>query len=113
MTPGPRSRRHKQSPRGQALCQVYHQQHLDYASILVERIVWGTSLAPHQSQKGAITAPERHHLPNCKQASLLTKTSWDSGRSTSPEGSQPEISSPEETHNTSEKVCMLGHLDFL
>ena len=27
--------------------------------------------------------PERHHLPNCKQASLLTKTSWDSGWSTS------------------------------
>ena len=30
-----------------------------------------------------IVAPERHYLPNCKQASLLTKTSWDSGRSTS------------------------------
>jgi len=28
-------------------------------------------------------APERQHLPNCKQASLLTKTSWDSGLSTS------------------------------
>ena len=37
----------------------------------------------HQSQKGAIVAPERHYLPNCKQASLLTKTSWHSGRSTS------------------------------
>ena len=35
------------------------------------------------SWKGAIVAPERHHLPNCKQASLLTKTSWDSGWSTS------------------------------
>ena len=35
-----------------------------------------------QSQKEAITAPERHHLPNCKQASLLTKT-WDSGWSIS------------------------------
>ena len=32
-----------------------------------------------QSQKREIVAPERHHLPNCKQASLLTKTSWDSG----------------------------------
>ena len=30
-----------------------------------------------------IAAQERHYLPNCKQASLLTKTSWDSGRSTS------------------------------
>ena len=36
-----------------------------------------------ESQKGAIAAPERHHLPNCKEASLLTKTSWDSGWSTS------------------------------
>ena len=27
-------------------------------------------------------APERHPLPNCKQASLLTKTSCDSGQST-------------------------------
>ena len=36
-----------------------------------------------QSQKGAIAAPDRHYLPNCKQASLLTKTSWGPGRSTS------------------------------
>ena len=36
-----------------------------------------------QSRKGAIAAPERCYLPNCKQASLLTKTSWDSGQSTS------------------------------
>ena len=36
-----------------------------------------------QSQKGAIAAPERHPLPNCKQASLLTKTSWDSRQLTS------------------------------
>ena len=33
-----------------------------------------------QSWKGAIAAPERHHLTNCRQASLLTKTPWDSGR---------------------------------
>ena len=32
-------------------------------------------------RKGAIAAPERHYLPNCKQASLLTKTSWGSGQS--------------------------------
>ena len=36
-----------------------------------------------QSQKGAIVASERHHQPNCKQGSLLTKTSWDSGWLTS------------------------------
>ena len=36
-----------------------------------------------QSRKGATVAPERHPLPNCKQTSLLTKTSWDSGRLTS------------------------------
>ena len=36
-----------------------------------------------QSRKGAIAALERHYLPNCKQASLLTKTSWGSGQSTS------------------------------
>ena len=28
-------------------------------------------------------APERQPIPNCKQTSLLTKTSWDSGQSTS------------------------------
>ena len=36
-----------------------------------------------QSRKGAIMAPERYHLPNRMQASLLTKTPWDSGWSTS------------------------------
>ena len=36
-----------------------------------------------QSWKGAIAAPERHPPPNCKQAPLLTKNSWDSGRLTS------------------------------
>ena len=36
-----------------------------------------------QSQKGAIAATERHPLPNCKQAPLLTKSSWDSGWLTS------------------------------
>ena len=39
-----------------------------------------------QSQKGTIAAPERHYLPNCKQASLLTKTSWGSGQSSAWEG---------------------------
>ena len=32
-----------------------------------------------QSRKGAIAARERHPLPNCKHASLLSKTSLDSG----------------------------------
>ena len=36
-----------------------------------------------QSWTGIIAAPERHYLPNWKQASLLTKTSWGSGWSTS------------------------------
>ena len=31
-----------------------------------------------QRQKGANSAPERHPLLNCKQALLLTKSSWDS-----------------------------------
>ena len=39
-----------------------------------------------QSLKGAITAQERHYLPNCKQSSLLTKTSWGSGQSSAWEG---------------------------
>ena len=46
-------------------------------------LCWRQAGEGSQSQKRAITAPERHHLPNCKQASLLTKTSWDSGQSTS------------------------------
>ena len=33
--------------------------------------------------EGAITAPEMHPVPNCKQTLLLTKTSWDLGWSTS------------------------------
>ena len=33
--------------------------------------------------EGGITAPERHPTPNCKQTLLLTKSSWDSGQSTS------------------------------
>ena len=36
-----------------------------------------------RSQKRASSAPERHPLPNCKQAPLLTKTSWDSEQLTS------------------------------
>ena len=36
-----------------------------------------------QRWKGTITAPERPLPPNCKEASLLIKTSWDAGRLTS------------------------------
>ena len=43
---------------------------------------WRQAGKGSQNQKGAITAPERHPTPNCKQASLLTKNSWDSGQST-------------------------------
>ena len=43
----------------------------------------GVGVGGSQSWKGAIAAPQRHPLPNCKQAPLLTKTSWDSGRLTS------------------------------
>ena len=50
-----------------------------------------------QSWKGAIVAPERYHLPNCKQASLLTKTSWDSGQSTSA-GKISQRSAPQERY---------------
>ena len=42
-----------------------------------------------KSWKGAIAAPERHYLSNCKQASLLTKISWGSRQSSSAwEGAQ-------------------------
>ena len=44
-----------------------------------------------QSWKGAIAAPERHYLPNCKQASLLNKTSWYSGQSSSTWGGVPVV----------------------
>ena len=44
-----------------------------------------------QSWKGAIATPEGHYLQNCKQASLLTKTSWGSGQSTSAWESAPVV----------------------
>ena len=60
-----------------------------------------------QIWKGAIVAPERHHLPNCKQASLLTKTPWDSVWSTSSMRVSARDLSPEETHGTPEKARRL------
>ena len=44
---------------------------------------WRQAGKGSQSQKWAIAAPDRHPIPNCKRTSLLTKTSWDSGWTTS------------------------------
>jgi len=68
-----------------------------------------------QSQKGAIAAPERHYLPNCKQAFLLTKTSWASGQSTSAwEGprlytQKTERQGKGEVINCSDHTCQTPH----
>ena len=56
--------------------------------------------------EGAMAAPERHPLPNWKQASLLRLLGILDGQHPLG-GSQPEISSPEETHGTPEKVHWL------
>ena len=42
-----------------------------------------TGRQSHKGWKRAITAQEKHYLPKCKQASLLTKTSEGSGQSSS------------------------------
>ena len=86
---------------------------LELASCRLALPRWRQAGKGSQSWKGAITAPERHHLPNCKQTSLLTKASWDSGWSTSswegalvvhPEnrvaGTREEISRSDRTHQT-------------
>ena len=52
-------------------------------------------------------APERHPLPNCKQALLLTKTSWDSGWLTSAGRVIARDQPPEDTHGTPEKALPL------
>ena len=52
-------------------------------------------------------APERHPIPNCKQTSFLTKTSWDSGPSKSTRKVTARYQLPEETHSTLEKVHQL------
>ena len=57
-----------------------------------------------QSRKGAIEAPERHPLPNCKQALLLTKSSWHSGWFTSAgRVAARDQLARRETHGTPEK----------
>ena len=59
---------------------------------------WRQAGKGSQSQKGAITAPERHPIPNCKQTSSLTKIFGILDSQHLPGGSQPEISFPEEKH---------------
>ena len=61
-----------------------------------------------QSQKGAIAAPERHYLPNCKQASLLTKTSWGSGWSTSAWEGAPVVHPENRVAGTGEPINLSG-----
>ena len=63
----------------------------------------------------AIAALERHYLPNCKQASLLTKTSWGSGQSTSTWEGAPVVH-PEnraagtgEAISCSDRACQTPH----
>ena len=53
--------------------------------------------------------PERHHLPNCKQASLLTKTSWDSGRSTSTWEGAPVVHPENRMAGTGEVIGPSDH----
>ena len=57
-----------------------------------------------QSWKGAITAPERHYLPNRKQASLLTKTSWGSGQSWSAWEGAPVVHPENQEAGTGEAI---------
>ena len=68
-----------------------------------------------QSWKRAITALERHYLPNCKQASLLTKTSWGSGQSASAwEGAldvhpENQVAGTGEAISCSDRTCQTPH----
>ena len=58
-------------------------------------------------KKGAISAPETASSTKMWVGSwLLTKSFWDPGKLTSAGGSLPEISSPEETHNTPETALL-------
>ena len=53
--------------------------------------------------------PERHYLPNCKQASLLTKTSWDSGWSTSTWEGAPVVHPENQVARTGEAISHSDH----
>ena len=67
-----------------------------------------------QNWKGAIAAPERHYLPNCKQAPLLTKTSWGSGKSSAWEGAmvvhpENQAAGTGEAIGHSDRTCQTPH----
>ena len=57
-----------------------------------------------QSWKRAIASPDRRYLPNCQQASLLTKTSWGSGRSTSTWEGAPVVHPENQAAGTGEAI---------
>ena len=61
-----------------------------------------------QSRKGATAVPERHYLPNCKKASLLTKTSWGSGQSSAWEGA-PVVHPENRAAGTGEALSHSDH----
>ena len=60
-----------------------------------------------QSQKGATVAPERHHATLVSRLHCLPRLLGIPDGRHPPGRSQPEISSPEETHGTPEKVRRL------
>ena len=62
-----------------------------------------------QSRKGAIVAPKRHYLPNCKQALLLTKTFCDSGWSTSTWEGAPVVHPENQAAGTGEAISHRDH----
>ena len=59
--------------------------------------------------RGAIAAPQRHYPPNCKQASLLTKTSWGSGRSTSAWEGTPVVHPENQATGMGEAISRSDH----
>ena len=59
--------------------------------------------------KGAITAQERHYLSKCKQASLLTKTSGDSGQSSSAWEGTPVVHPENWTAETGKVISRSDH----
>ena len=62
-----------------------------------------------QTRKGEIAAPERHYLPNCKQASLLTKSSWGSGQSSSAWEGAPVVHPENRAAGTGEAISCSDH----
>jgi len=70
---------------------------------------WWKAGEGSQSQKQAIAAPERHYLPNCKQVSLLTKTSWDFGQLTSTWEGAPVVHPENQVTGTGEAINCSDH----